>query len=210
MKINLKKPLAPVLIFSLLVVVGMLIGIAIEAGQEKNAEKDVFSINTVEQLERLDIREEIDGVYRRKEAKALGYTGLAEYKKDDNKVGTVCFTTVLSEKEQDPMTEKESVINAFTDEFFKYVKSETIPNPAVVQFTSDEFYANKPDNELDALWDGFVRYEYSCRDENGVLWIAEIYSPKEDMLCGSVTKFYSEKGFEGYIPQVNLERKESE
>ena len=49
-------------------------------------------------------------------------------------------------------------------------------------------------------------FEYSYRDTDGILWIVQIYSPRDNILSASVMCHPDDSGFTDFEAQVNLDK----
>lgn len=157
---------------------------------------------TADKLSRLNINESLDGVYRINHIKCFGYTGDAEFKIKGDSISTVKFLYELEYPDNANAAEKtvKNFVTAYSRDLSFTIQSE----PTVVPFTDGETYKDKPDNKYDALINGFDMLEYSYRDKDGILWLAQIYSPTDCKLTASVTKINDETGYEDYEPQIDM------
>ena len=53
---------------------------------------------------------------------------------------------------------------------------------------------------------GYLMFEYSYRDADGILWIVQIYSPRDHIVSASVIRYYDDSGFTDFEAQVNLQK----
>lgn len=173
---------------------------------ESIGKKLMFDISSIDELKERGIKPELSGNYLMNDATEFGYDGVAEFKVKDEKIKSIAFEVVLMESDPIKITEAEESIKAFVSAYSERFGFPVVETPKKLQFVDDETYKSCPDNEYDALLKGYVLFEYSYRDVNGVLWIVQVYSPKDNMLCATVIKNLDMSGYVDYEPQINLHK----
>ena len=99
-----------------------------------------------------------------------------------------------------------TVVQKFVKDFADAKKLSIIENPIELQYCDEENFKNRPEDDYVALSEGYILFEYSYRDKDGVLWIVQVFSPQEDYLSGLIVKQINEEEFEGYEPQVDMRK----
>lgn len=196
-----KVVLLPIFIVALLMVAGLVVGLIYKHSAHPK-EKSIFVEMNTERLEQMGIKASLDGAYRIPEAKEFGYTGSGTVYAEKKNIQSIGFQTDLKNKETDQTTAEavRAFLTAYSDEL-----GFTIPDhPAVVPFTDDASYQQRPADDYDALQAGYVMFEYSYRDAEGSLWISQVYSPRDHVLCGMITKQIDETGYEDFEPQIDM------
>jgi len=182
--------------------------VALLAGSEDKATGSVFDYQNAEQIEADGYTRSLDGSYSIQKIEAFSYIGAAKIKVSSDAVKAICFTAVLSESETlDAAFAKktaENYVRAFSTE---YGFSE-IETPIGVQYCDEETFKSCPADMYDAMAGGYLLLEYSYRDAGGVLWIAQVYSPAENIIKGSLTKQVDESDYADFQPQINMEKGE--
>lgn len=190
-----------VIIFSVAAVIAVSLMFTGILTAEKKSGFNIWEV-TADKLKKLNITESLDGVYRIESVKCFGYTGDAEFKIKGDSISAVKFLCGLEYPDNVNAAEKtvKNFVAAYSRDFSFTFQSE----PTVVPFTDGETYKDRPDNKYDALINGFDMLEYSYRDKDGILWLAQIYSPTDCKLTASVTKINDETGYEDYEPQIDM------
>ena len=99
-----------------------------------------------------------------------------------------------------------AVVQKFVKDFADAKKLSIIENPIELQYCDEENFKNRPEDDYVALSEGYILFEYSYRDKDGVLWIVQVFSPQEDYLSGLIVKQVNEEEFEGFEPQVDMRK----
>ena len=193
-----------VIIFSVAAVIAVSLMFTGILTAEKKSGFNIWEV-TADKLKKLNINESLDGVYRIESVKCFGYKGDAEFKIKGDSISAVKFLCGLEYSDNVNTAEKtvKNFVAAYSRDFSFTFQSE----PTVVPFTDGETYKDRPDNKYDkydALINGFDMLEYSYRDKDGILWLAQIYSPTDCKLTASVTKINDETGYEDYEPQIDM------
>ncbi len=204
-----KIVLFPMFIVAALAVIGLILGLVFGLSGCKTAEPEsLLKSVSIKRLTELNAKQDYEGIYSLSGREEFGYTGeiRAEAKGED--ILWVSFETALLEKDDFVQENVEKVVKEYLDAYADFIGLADELQPTVLQFTNDETYQNKPDDKVKALMESYVLYEYSVRDSQGFLWIIQICSPREELLAASAIKLIEELGFEGYEPQITMERKD--
>lgn len=190
-----------IIIFSLAAVIAVSLMFTGILTAEKKSGFNIWEV-TADKLKKLNINESLDGVYRIESVKCFGYKGDAEFKIKGDSISAVRFLCELEYLDNANTAEKavKNFVAAYSHELSFTFQNE----PTVVPFTDGETYKSRPDDKYDALIKGFDMLEYSYRDKDGILWLAQIYSPTDCKLTASVTKINDETGYEEYEPQIDM------
>lgn len=202
-----KVVLCPMFIVAALCIAALVGGLIFAMGSPEpdNTEEDsLFYISNVEELIEQGIKPELSGNYLMNDATEFGYEGAAEFKVKDENIKSIAFDVVLMESDPIKITEAEESVKAFVSAYSKQFGFPVVETPKKIQFVDDDTYKSCPENEYEALIKGFVLFEYSYRDVDGVLWIVQVYSPKDNVLSATVRKYPDMSGFVDYEPQINL------
>ena len=205
-----KVKLLPIIIAAAVVIVAGAITL-IALLSKGTAEKSLFDLNSAADFEQQGYKLSVNGSYQIIGTEEFGYTGDVDAAVEDDKLLSVCFRTNLIEGEELNAEESKKKIEKFMVSFSEGAGFPQPDHPSVLQFTNDEMYEACPEDPYQALVESYVLFEYSYRDENGVIWLTQIFSPKDKTLTALVMKCCDSSGFEGYEPLVNLqEETESE
>lgn len=204
-----KVVLFPLLIVAALCVVaiiGGLIFVMRSPTPVSVGKKLMFDISSIEELTERGLMPDLSGNYLMNDATEFGYDGVAEFKVKDEKIKSITFDVVLMEADPIKVTEAEESVTAFVEAYSERFGFPVIKSPKKIQFADDITYQSCPKQEYEALIKGYVLFEYSYRDVNGILWIVQIYSPRDNMLAASVIKYLDMSGYVDYEPQINLQK----
>lgn len=205
-----KTLLLPIIIAASVLIVAAAVVLIISLSG-KTAEQSLFDLNSAADFEKQGYKLSVNGSYQIIGTEEFGFTGDVDAAVENDKLLSVCFRTNLIEGEELNAEESKKKIEEFMASFSE---SEGFPlpeHPSVLQFTNDEVFETCPEDPYQALVESYVLFEYSYRDENGVIWLTQIFSPKDETLTALVMKCCDSSGFDGYEPLVNLqEEKESE
>lgn len=174
--------------------------------EDQDERTDVFEKADIHDLTVSGLSPDLDGNYRTNEAKAFGYSGEAEYVIKDENVSAIVFNANLIESKDINASDAEIAVKKFVETYSKDKGFPIIETPQIIQFADDETYKSCPENLYEALIKGYVLLEYSYRDADGVLWIAQMYSPRDEMLCGTINKYLDMSGYVDFEPQINLQK----
>lgn len=205
-----KTLLLPIIIAASVLIVAAAVVLIISLSG-KTAEQSLFDLNSAADFEKQGYKLSVNGSYQIIGTEEFGFTGDVDAAVENDKLLSVCFRTNLIEGEELNAEESKKKIEEFMASFSE---SEGFPlpeHPSVLQFTNDEVFETCPEDPYQALVESYVLFEYSYRDENGVIWLTQVFSPKDETLTALVMKCCDSSGFDGYEPLVNLqEETESE
>lgn len=193
-----------VILAAILPVAATLVGLFLAAKQTEKS--SIFDYCTASQILEVGNKRAIDDSFKFTGIEEFGYTGDGEIESVGESVESIRFITNLSTESDNRDVEK--LVKKFVKDFSDFKKFRIIENPIILQYCDEETYKNKPEDNYVALTDGYVLFEYSYRDLNGVLWIVQVFSPQKGYLNGLIVKQVSEEEFEGYEPLIDM-RKES-
>ena len=202
-----KVVLCPMFIVAALCIVALIGGLIFAMRSptpESVGKKLMFDISSIDELAERGIKPDLSGNYLMNAATEFGYDGIAEFKVKDENIKSIAFDVVLLESDPIKITDAEESVKAFVGAYSERFGFPVVEAPKKIQFTDDETYKSCPENEYEALLKGYSLFEYSYRDANGILWIVQVYSPKDNMLCATVIKYLDMSGYVGYEPQINL------
>lgn len=210
-----KTLLLPIIIVSILCVIAAIAGFicmgpAKSTQTPSSQEKTFFDYSEKEQLVEAGLHLSPGGSYEIRNASAYGYEGTALITVNDNKVSSVSFQTVLSSDELLTSDIAKDRVNALVDAYSKKHGFASDADPVLVQFTADELYKSCPADKYDALIQGYVMFERSYRDAEGVLWILHVYSPMDNVLVGCINKYPDDSGYADYVPQEIIQKEVNE
>lgn len=199
-----KIVMMPIIIAAILIICCAVAFIFINPQKE---DKSVFDYHTVGQILDDGYKRAIDDSFKLTGINECGYSGDAQIDiSDDEKIESIWFITNLSRDIQNEDNKIESIVKKFVESYSEKRGFSIINKPVVLQYSDDETFKNRPDDDYKALAEGYVIFEYSYRDAEGILWIAQVFSPNENCLSGLLVKQINEEDFEGYIPQVDMRK----
>lgn len=206
-----KTLLCPMIIVGVLCVVAMIAGLflwgpAKDTDDGIQGKGSIFAFQDKKSLEKAGLKVSPDGSYKISETKAFGYEGSTSVKVKDESVSSISFTTTLFAEELLTAKEAKARVEAFVDAYSKEHGFTSEDEPVLVQFTSDEQYKDCPDDKYEALIQGYVMFERSYRDSESILWILQIYSPKDNVLVGTINKYPDDSGYADFVPQEIIQK----
>ena len=206
-----KTLLCPMIIVGILCIVAMIAGLIFmrPAKRVENTHSMTgafFNYSNEEDLESAGITPSPDGSYKIDEANACGFKGTASVKVKESSVASVTFTTTLFSGELLTAIEAEDQVKSFVEAFSNEHGFSSKADPNIVQFTGDDQYKECPEDKYEALIQGYIMFERSYRDSEGILWILQMYSPKDNILVGSINKYPDDSGFADYVPQEIIQK----
>lgn len=204
-----KVVLFPMFIVAALCIVAIIGGLIFSMKSPKTEEKvkdTFFNISQVEQFEEKGFKIDLNGNYTLEAQEEYGVTGDVEVRVKDEKISAISFDAVLIESKDIEVSEAEEKVASFVKAYSEQNGFPIIEEPKIIQFADDETYKECPENLYEALIKGYVLFEYSYKDAEGILWIVQVYSPKDDVLCGSIIKYPDMSGYVDYEPQINLQK----
>lgn len=206
-----KTVLFPMFLVGIVCIVAMVVGLFLmwpvdENSQKGEPEDSVFAFQELKDLESVGLKESPDGSYKINDATAYGYDGTVSVKVKESSVSSISFTTTLFAEELLTASEAKNRVEAFVEAYSKEYGFSSDSEPILVQFTSDENFDDCPEDSYEALIQGYVMFERSYRDAEGILWILQIYSPKENVLVGTINKYPDDSGFADFVPQEIIQK----
>ena len=197
-----KVVVLPMIIVAVLLIVSFVVGLFIFKPTDEN--KSIFDYFTVGQILDDGYKTAIDDSFKFTGIDEFGYRGDGQIDVVDNKIDSIWFITNLSTEvcEADVKT----LVTKFVGDFCKIKQLKVIENPIELQYCDEENFINRPEDDYVALAEGYILFEYSYRDKDGVLWIVQVFSPQEDYLSGLIVKQVNEEEFEGFEPQIDMRK----
>lgn len=195
----------PVILTAVIVIVSGVVCIIVTnfAGDEE-ASKSVFEYATSDEVRNDGHNLSVRNSFLLEEIEEFGYKGNAEIRVSEDKITAISFTSNLIEGEnfdgEKAKEETKKFVSAYSEKF----QMPFVEKPATLQFTNAEEFEKRSEDPYVALAERCVLLEYSYRDADGVLWIVQVYSPRDGMLTGQITKYLDDSAFEGFEPQVNM------
>lgn len=197
-----KVVVLPMILIALFVLVAMIVGCFFI--REKPEEKSIFEYQTIGQVLDDGYKTAIDDSFKFTGIDEFGYRGDGQIDVVDNKIDSIWFITNLSTDVRE--ADVKSLVTKFAEDFCNIKQLKVIENPIELQYCDEENFKNRPEDDYIALSEGYILFEYSYRDKDGVLWIMQVFSPREDYLSGLIVKQINEDEFEGYEPQVDMRK----
>lgn len=177
-----------------------------EAEEDQDNRTDLFEKAGIHDLADAGLSPDLDGSYRINGVKAFGYSGDVEYRVKDENIAAIVFNTYLIESKDINVSDAEIAVENYVEAYSVDKGFPIVETPQIFQFADDETYKNCPENLFEALIKGYVLFEYSYRDTDGMLWTVQVYSPKDEVLCGTIIKHLDMSGYVDYEPQINLQK----
>lgn len=197
-----KVVVLPMIIVAVLLIVSFVVGLFIFKPNDEN--KSIFDYFTVGQILDDGYKTAIDDSFKFTGIKEYGYNGDGQIDVLENEICSIWFVTNLSKDISKDNVE--SLVTKFITDFSKSNQLSIIEEPIKLQYCDEENFKNRPEDDYIALSEGYILFEYSYRDKDGVLWIVQVFSPQEDYLSGLIVKQINEDEFEGYEPQVDMRK----
>lgn len=172
--------------------------------KEQPEKKSIFNFHTVGQVLDAGNKRAIDDSFKFTGIEEFGYTGDGQIDVVDDKIDSIWFITNLSTEVCE--ADVKGLVTKFVEDFCEIKQLKVIENPIKLQYCDEENFKNRPEDDYVALSEGYILFEYSYRDKDGVLWIVQVFSPQEDYLSGLIVKQINEEDFEGYEPQIDMRK----
>ncbi len=200
-----KVLILPIIIVAVIVLVaGVVCIIVANYAEDIEVSKSVFEYATPDEVRNDGYNLSVRNSFLLEDIEEFGYKGDAEIRVSEDKITSISFTSNLVEGEnydgEKAKEEAQKFVSAYSEKF----QMPVIEEPSTLQFTNTEEFEKRSEDPYVALAEQCVLLEYSYRDADGVLWIAQIYSPRDGMLTGTITKHLDDSAFEGFEPQVNM------
>ena len=202
-----KVVILPFIITAVIVIAAGIIGIFIHftGGTEGENKKSSFNYTTPAEVRADGYNLSVKNTFDITDKKEFGYAGKTEVRISDNKITSINFTFNMFEGEEINAEEEEKKIEEFVSAYSKSLQFPIVEKPFLIQFSDDEKFEKRPEDPYVGLADGYYLFEYSYRDYEGFLWIVHIYSPRDETVTASVTKYPDDSSFEGFEPQIDLQ-----
>lgn len=197
-----KVVILPMIFIAIFVLVSVIVGIFFIRDQSKN--KSIFEYSTVEEILDDGYKTSIDDSFKLTGIEEFGYTGDGQIDVTNDSIDSIWFITHLSTDISHG--DIKEIVTGFVKGFSDNRNYPFIDSPVKLAYCDEETLKNRPDDDYTALSEGYILYEYSYRDKDGVLWIVQVFSPQEGYLSGLIVKQINEEEFEGYIPQVDMRK----
>lgn len=204
-----KVLITPMILVAVLCMIGLIAGLIYGIGHSGDAPKSedfVFSCRTEADLHKFGFEQSLDGSYELNESVQFGYKGFMTASVKDDAVSSITFTADILTGESIKITEAEDAVASFVESYSKDLDFPPTATPQMVRFADEETYKSCPDNEYEALIKGYLMFEYSYRDTEGILWIVQIYSPRDNIVSASVMCYPDDSGFTDFEAQINLNK----
>ena len=197
-----KIVLLPMIILATLIIAAFVVGIVYKF---TDREISIFDYGTVEQIYKEGNKRSVDDSFKFSGIEEFGYLGDGEIDATGEKIDCIWFVTNLSQNLSDDKTKIKRIVSNFVKAYSVEYGFTVIEEPVEVPYCDEETYKNCPEDKYKALIDSYVLFEYSYRDTEGVLWIAQIFSPGNDTLKGLLVKQVNDTDFEGFVPQEDMQ-----
>lgn len=197
-----KVVVLPMIIVAVLLILSFVVGLFIFKPSEEN--KSIFDYFTVGQILDDGHKTAIDDSFKFTGIDEFGYRGDGQIDVVDDKIDSIWFITNLSTEVCE--ADVKGLVTKFVGDFCDIKQLKVIENPIELQYCDEENFKNRPEDDYVALAEGYILFEYSYRDKDGVLWIVQVFSPQEDYLSGLIVKQVNKEEFEGFEPQVDMRK----
>lgn len=204
-----KVLITPMILVAVLCLIGLIIGLIYGIGNFDKNEKTQMSVwesRTAAELQDLGFVEALSGDYELIDSVQFGYKGFVTAAVKTGAVSSISFTADILTGETLKITDTEKAVADFVKSYSESLSFPLEVTPQKVRFANEETYKACPDNDYEALIKGYLMFEYSYRDTDGILWIVQIYSPRDNILSASVMCHPDDSGFTDFEAQVNLDK----
>lgn len=204
-----KVLITPMILVAVLCLIGLIAGLVYGIGHSdgnSKTEESVFSCRTEKDLKKFGFERSLNGSYELNNTNQFGYKGLMTATVKEDIVSSIAFTADILTGEALKITEAEKVVADFVESYSKSLSFPLEAIPQKIRFADEETYKACPDNDYEALIKGYLMFEYSYRDTDGILWIVQIYSPRDHILSASVMCYPDDSGFTDFEAQINLNK----
>ena len=200
-----KIVILPIILVAVIVlIVGFVCIFVANVAETEEAVKSVFDYSSPDEVRHDGHNLSVRNSFVLNDINEFGYNGDAEIRVSGDQITAITFTSNLIEGDSFDGEKAEEEAKKFVAAYSEILQMPLIDEPATVQFTNAEEFEKRSENPYVALAEQCILLEYSYRDSDGVLWIAQIYSPRDGMLTGSIIKYLDDSAFEGFEPQVNM------
>ena len=195
----------PIILFAVIALaVGAVCIFIANVAENEEASKSIFDYATPDEVRHDGYNLSVKNSFLLDEINEFGFKGDAEIRVSGDQITAISFTSNLIEGDSFDGEKVEEEAKKFVTAYSEILQMPVINEPATVQFTNAEEFEKRSEDPYVALAEKCVLLEYSYRDADGVLWIAQIYSPRDGMLTGLIIKYLDDSAFEGFEPRVNM------
>ena len=202
-----KVVILPFILIAAVVIAACIAGVIVHftCGTENEKEKSSFDYTTPDEVRADGYNLSVNNAFEITDREEFGYAGKTEVRVSGDRITSINFVFNLFEGEEIHAEEEEKKIKEFVSAYSAALQLPVVENPLLIQFADDETFEKRPEDPYVGLAEGDYLFEYSYRDMNGTLWIVRIYSPRDNMVTASVTKYLDDSDFEDFVPQINLQ-----
>lgn len=197
-----KIVILPMIILAVFIIVAFIVGIVYTFTDK---DRSIFDYSTVEQIYKDENKRSVDDSFKFSGIKEFGYVGDGEIDASEENINCIWFVTNLSQDLSEDKTVIKEIVSDFVSEYSEELGFTVIEEPVEVPYCDEETYKDCPEDKCEALIDSYVLFEYSYRDKDGVLWIAQVFAPGNNTLKGLIVKQIDDSGFEGFEAQVDMQ-----
>ena len=204
-----KVLITPMILVAVLCLIGLIAGLIYGIGysdEKSKTEESVFSCRTEKELKEFGFEHSLNGSYELNNVNQFGYKGFVTAAVKTGAVSSISFTADILTGETLKITDTEKAVADFVKSYSESLSFPLEVAPQKVRFANEETYKSCPDNDYEALIKGYLMFEYSYRDTEGILWIVQIYSPRDNILSASVMCYLDDSGFTNFEAQINLNK----
>ena len=197
-----KIVILPMIILAVFTTTAFIVGIVYTFTDK---DRSIFDYSTVEQIYKDENKRSVDDSFKFSGIKEFGYVGDGEIDASEENINCIWFVTNLSQNLSDEKTEIKEIVSDFVKAYSKEYGFTVIKEPVEVPYCDEETFKDCPDDSYKALIDSYLLFEYSYRDKDGVLWIAQVFAPGNNTLKGLIVKQIDDSGFEGFEAQIDMQ-----
>lgn len=204
-----KVLITPMILVAVLCLIALIAGLVYGIGHSENnseTEVSVFSCRTEKDLKEFGFEHSLDGSYELNESNQFGYKGFVTAVVKEDSVSSISFTADILTGENLKITDAEDAVATFVESYSNGLDFPPEITPQKVRFADEETYKSCPENDYEALIKGYLMFEYSYRDREGVLWIVQICSPRDNIISASVMCYPDDSCFMDFEAQINLNK----
>ena len=202
-----KVVILPFFIVAVVVIAACVVGVIVHftSGTEREKPVSSFDYTTPDEVRADGYNLSVKNTFDIMDRVEFGYAGKTEVRVSGDRITSINFQFNLFEGEEIHAEEEEKKIKEFVSAYSEDLQLPIVEDPLLIQFSDNQEYEKRPEDPYVGLAEGDYLFEYSYRDMNGILWIVRIYSPRDNMVTASVTKYLDESDFEDFVPQINLQ-----
>ena len=202
-----KVVILPFVIVAVIVIAACVVGVVIHltGGTENEKTKSSFDYTMPDEVRTDGYNLSVKNAFEITDRKEFGYAGKTEVRVSGDRITSINFQLNLFEGEEIHAEEEEKKIKEFVSAYSKELQLPVVEDPLLIQFSDDQEFEKRPEDPYVGLAEGDYLFEYSYRDMNGILWIVRIYSPRDNTVTVSITKYLDDSDFEDFVPQINLQ-----